>query len=236
MHLLELGPGCAEFFDATFEAIGFVQWPPGDVPLAAFAATLNAPCAMVDSGWIAFVEKQRFGKEHGGVDQIFGVTELYEHGAVIGSCVRRMQHGADTAFGIEPEALQQCVHRTGARPTRTAGSVFYECFKKICRSVGGQGTGILRTDVDQFADVVERNVRAPCGVNSRNPERVFSGALRKRSRAKTFSRNCGVNIGSGDEAAFIRCRTYFKIPAAINPVYQHFPDTESVYNVRARSL
>src|SRR5581483_9143406 len=193
-------PG-AELFEAAFETVRLVQWPPRDVPLPTFPKTSRAPGRMFHRRFQSCFISQRLAMENGRVHQVFVIVETHEHGAVVWRKVRRGQHRGDSPRGVEPESRQQRVQTARSRPAGATGAELQPGGKEFLRIAAGKRSRASRPHVNQLADIVERHLRAPRRVNiAQAVEGWFRRAVEAKLRQHLFDelrRQGGILRGFG---------------------------------------
>ena len=127
---------------------------------------------MRDAGLGIGFEPQRFAMQDRSIDKVAGSFEGNADAAVIGREIGCDEHGADGAHGIEAEGGQQTLQRTRAGPAGAAGAVSQPGREVIFCRCPWERSGVARADVDQLAEVVERDVGTP--------PRVKRGEARER--------------------------------------------------------
>ena len=101
-----------------------------------------------------------------GIDQKGLIAEVYKRGAVIGRQVWSRHHGPNRANRIEPNRREESMECGCARPACGASAEFQPRFKEVLRLAAGQRSRGCGANVDELADIVERNSLAPGAVEA----------------------------------------------------------------------
>ena len=115
--------------------------------------------------------------QDGRVDEKNLDAEIYEHSAMIGRQVWSSHHGPNRASCVETKRREEGMERARAGPACAARAEFQPGFKEIFRCAAGQRGCICHANVDEFADIVERDSLAPCAVNAAQRIDAWSGTI-----------------------------------------------------------
>jgi hypothetical protein len=136
--------------------------------------------------------------QDGGIDEKKLAADIHEHTAVIGRQVWSGHHGPNSANGVEAKSNEERMERACAGPACAASAEFQPGFKEVFRRGAGQRGCVCGANVDQFADVVERNPLAPRAVKAAERVAGWSGtAIETKARKNAFDELFWQRFGLG---------------------------------------
>src|SRR6266478_3309100 len=104
--------------------------------------------------------------QDGGIDEKKLAAEIHEHSAVIGWQIGSSHHGSNSANGVEAKSNEERMERACAGPACAASAEFQPGFKEVFRRGAGQRGCVCGANMNEFADIVERNSLAPRAVKA----------------------------------------------------------------------